>query len=77
VLRRVSGDGVRLVDSAEAVARQVAGELAAGGLAADGGGDPEHHFCVTDSGEHFARVAADLLADSLAPASVSLELVEV
>ncbi len=76
VLQRVAGDGVRLVDSAEAVARQVAGELASHGLAADGD-DPEHHFCVTDSGEHFARVAEDLLAHSLAPASVSLELVEV
>jgi len=77
VLRRVAGDGVRLVDSAEAVAGQVARQLAARGLAANGG-DPRHHFCVTDSGEHFARVAEDLLAHSLtAPSGVSLELVEV
>ncbi len=82
VLRRVAGAGVRLVDSAETVAHEVAQGLAAEGLAAGSGAVVGHHFCVTDSGEHFARVAKDLLAQ--APASegtqvpeVSLELVEV
>lgn len=82
VLRRVAGAGVHLVDSAETVAREVARGLVAEGLAAGDGAVASHHFCVTDSGEHFARVAQDLLTH--APASegtevpeVSLELVEV
>ncbi len=83
VLRRVVGADVRLVDSAETVARQVARELGARHLAGSGTGSRRgHHFCVTDSGEHFARVARDLLAHSPACdeaplAQISLELVEV
>ena len=93
VLRRVVGAEVRLVDSAETVTHEVARELEALGLAAE---PPEagtdHHFCVTDSGEHFARIARDLLSHSTLPApapaappaseassipELSLELVEV
>ncbi len=80
VLQRVVGTGVHLVDSAETVALQVDRELET--RRSDGDGrEPRHHFCVTDSGEHFARIAQDLLAHS--PASevalprISLELVEV
>ncbi len=92
VLQQVVGGGVRLVDSADTVTRQVEHELETLGLAAGAGSVPQHHFCVTDSGEHFARVAQDLLShgvsltrprddrpakkDAAAPA-VSLELVEV
>ncbi len=81
VLRRVAGAGVRLVDSAEMVAREVVRGLAAEHLQAAAGAAVAHHFCVTDVGEHFARVAKDLLAH--APAEdgsipeISLELVEV
>lgn len=81
VLRRVAGKGVRLVDSAETVAREVARGLDAERLLAGPEAVVGHHFCVTDAGEHFARVAGDLLAH--VPASetstreVSLELVEV
>ncbi len=82
VLGQVAGGDVGLVDSAETVALDVARQLDALGLAAAPGTEPSHHFCVTDSGEHFARVARDLLAHS--PGSdggpapeVSLELVEV
>ncbi len=80
VLRRVVGDGVRLVDSAEAMARTVAGVLAERGLAAGDGAVPGHHFCVTDAGEHFERIARDLLAHAPGPAApldISLEWVEV
>ena len=82
VLSQVAGAGVRLVDSAETVALDVAHHLATLGLAAASGTPSSHHFCVTDVGEHFARVARDLLAHSPRPADspapeVSLELVEV
>ncbi len=62
VLQQVTGTGVRLVDAAETVARQVAHGLETLGLAGSAGSEASHHFCVTDSGEHFARVAQDLLA---------------
>ncbi len=81
VLRRVVGPSVHLVDSAEAVSRRVARELAAQGLAAAETGKADVHFCVTDSGEHFTRSAKDLMqqstADAAAEIDVSLELVEV
>jgi glutamate racemase len=73
VLRRVVGEGVELVDSADSVAEQTAGDLGRAGLAAPVGERPEHHFCVTDSGERFGRLAAMILG----AAEVSLELVEV
>jgi glutamate racemase len=72
VLRRVMGDSVELVDSAAAVAERTALDLGRAGLAA-AGGEPEPHFCVTDSGERFARLARMILGDE----QVSLELVEV
>ena len=61
LLQRVVGDRTHLVDSAEAVVRLVSSELQARGLAALDG-EARHHFCVTDSGAHFERVARDLLA---------------
>jgi glutamate racemase len=73
VLRRVVGEEVELVDSAAAVAERTARDLARHGLAAEGGETPEHHFCVTDSGDRFARLARMILGDE----RVSLELVEV
>ncbi len=81
VLQRVAGSGVRLVDSAETVAHEVARGLFELQLGAEGGDVPGHHFCVTDSGQHFARVARDLLAHvpsaEVEAPEISLELVEV
>jgi glutamate racemase len=73
VIRRVLGERVRLVDSAEAVAAVVADDLARAELLAPPGRDAEHHFCVTDAGDRFARIGARFLgADRL-----SLEWVDV
>jgi len=81
VLRRVVGPKVHLVDSAEAVSRRVAREIAAHGLAATEDRQADVHFCVTDSGEHFTRSAKDLMRQSTVGAAaeidVSLEWVEV
>lgn len=75
LLRRIAGDGARLVDSAETIARKVACELAQRDLLAEG--DPaRHHLCATDVGEHFRRIARDLLPPKLAD-TISLEWVEV
>lgn len=71
VLQRVAGPDVTLVDSAEAVAEMVAAGLAERHLEATHA--PSHHFCVTDSGETFQRLARMILKDD----EVSLEWVEV
>mgnify|MGYP001814744454 CR=1 FL=1 len=71
-LRRVLGDGVRLIDSAAAVARQVDTLLGERDLAA-AGATVEHHFCVTDSTARFRRLAHQILGEP----DVSLELVDV
>jgi len=52
------GDGVALVDSAEAVAEEVRGWVGAAAPAAAPG---EHHFFVTDSPEPFQQVAERFL----------------
>lgn len=61
MLERVVGSGVRLVDSASAMAHKVAAELEAADFLATGR-RVEHHLCVTDIGERFQRIAAELLA---------------
>jgi len=71
-LRRVVGDAIRLVDSAEAMAEVVATGLERGGLLAPAG-DPLAHVCVTDAGERFAGLARRILGRD----NVSLELVDV
>lgn len=73
VLRRLLGGGVQLVDSAASVAERTARDLAAAGLAAPAGEAREDHFCVTDAGDRFARLARLILGAE----RVSLELVEV
>ena len=67
---RAAGPGVTLVDSAEAVAEMVAGGLAERGLSSTH--EPTHHFCVTDAGETFEKLAGKILGER-----VSLEWVEV
>ena len=71
VLQRIAGPDVMLVDSAEAVAEMVAAGLAEKGL--ESTHEPHHHFCVTDSGETFQRLARTILKDD----GVALEWVEV
>ncbi|HYO16763.1 MAG TPA: glutamate racemase [Thermoanaerobaculia bacterium] len=71
VLLRVAGPDVTLVDSAEVVAEMVAEGIEAGGLTATH--SPEHHFCVTDAGAGFRKLASRILGE----ADVSLEWVEV
>jgi len=71
VLQRVAGPDVTLVDSAEAVAEMVAAGLADRHLEATEAAT--HHFCVTDSGETFQRIARRILQDP----GVGLEWVEV
>jgi len=72
VLERLVGPDVRLVDSAQAVARSAAASLEQLGLLRTHG-RPEHHFCVTDDAQRFDRIARSVLGSQ----SVSLELVEV
>jgi glutamate racemase len=71
VLHRVAGPEVTLVDSAEVVAEMVAEGIDANGLAATHA--PVHHFCVTDAGASFRKLAGRILGEP----EVSLEWVEV
>jgi len=71
VLQRVVGPEVVLIDSAEEVADMVASGLAAEGLQATH--SAVHHFCVTDAGQTFQRLARTILKDD----GVALEWVEV
>jgi glutamate racemase len=64
------GKGVRLVDSAEAVAGEVAEALAKGGLAAPAAGDLR--LLVTDAAARITRIAHLILPD----VAVNLELVD-
>ncbi len=60
LLSRIAGPQVVLVDSASAVADQVAAELAQRGmLAVTSAG--EDHFFVTDAAQRFARIAGEFL----------------
>jgi glutamate racemase len=63
VIAEVMGEGVRLVDSAEAVAAEVGERLADDADLAAGAADtsPEHHFFVTDAPEPFLAVAERFL----------------
>jgi len=72
VLQRVAGPDVALIDSAEQVAEMVASGLAEQGLQATH--EAIHHFCVTDAGQTFQRLARTILrrterplGDALAP----------
>ena len=71
VLQRVAGPEVTLVDSAEVVAEMVANGLTERHL--ESTHPPAHHFCVTDTGETFQRIARRILQDP----EVTLEWVEV
>lgn len=70
LLSRIVGEEITLVDSAEATAELVAAELAE---RAEPGAPVEHHFCVTDAGERFERLAGAFLGEQ----RLSLEWVDV
>jgi glutamate racemase len=72
VLRRVVGDDVALVDSAAAIAAEVASALDAARLRADNGSRPRHRLLVTDAGPQFGRFASRILGPG-----VELERVDV
>lgn len=77
-LRRLIGEDIALVDSAEAAAAHVATALAGQGPTAQPAEQPpRHHFCVTDTAERFQRIALELLVDFPVAETLSLELVEV
>ncbi len=72
LLAGLLGSEVQLVDSAGAVAERLHQDLeSSGALASDSA--VEDHYCVTDAGSRFRRIAADFLGDP----DLSLELVEV
>ncbi len=70
VVQQVMGEGVRLVDSASAVAREARERALAG---AGGKNGDQHRFCVTDGGGAFAEVAARFLGYPL-PALETVQL---
>ena len=55
------GEGIALVDSAEATARAVCEVVAAMDMAADPDGPPAHRFLVSDAPEGFARIGRRFL----------------
>lgn len=71
-LETIVGPQVRLVDSAEAVAREVEAQLAAAGLLA-GAREQRSHFCLTDGNPAFAKLARAILGRD----DLSFELVDV
>lgn len=69
LIQKVMGSGVRLIDSAEAVALQLDGAMKSQKILAGTTKDRKITLCVTDNAPHFQQVAARLLqplkADSL------------
>ncbi len=62
---KVFGPGVRLIDSAEETAREVAERLASHGLAREPGGTLEHRFYVSDVPHRFKEQAERFLGGAL------------
>jgi len=61
VIAGVLGPRIRLVDSAEATAVEVAGMLEEKGILEEVHGDEPHHFYVTDSSKRFEEVGSRFL----------------
>lgn len=70
LLREVAGAGVNLVDSAEAMAEQVAHVLHEAGLANPGTDAPRYDFFVTDVPLRFQTIGERFLGRTLAPVQV-------
>jgi glutamate racemase len=75
VIAEVMGPGVRLVDSGDAVADEVAAMLAERGLLRDAADEPHLQFYVTDAAERFRRVAERFLGASI-PRVEAVEVVK-
>ncbi len=69
LLQRVMGPEVRLIDSAQETAVEVAGTLERLGLAADGD-RPTHRFAVSDDEARFLQVGSRFIGDRLDRAEV-------
>jgi len=61
------GEGVALVDSAEATAASVHEVVTESGLAGPGSARPEHRILVSDAPEAFARVGRRFLGQAIGP----------
>ena len=70
LLQRVAGPGVRLIDSGEETAREVASVLRERGLEAPDSGPATHRFAVSDDEARFRQVGARFIGDRLAGAEV-------
>jgi glutamate racemase len=75
VIGEVMGSDVRLVDSGDAVAEDVAETLAAHGLLREQADEPRLQFYVTDAAERFRRVAERFLGASI-PTVEAVEVVK-
>lgn len=71
-VRHVAGPDVAIIDSADTTAADVAGRLAATGLAATGAGRGTVRFFATDDPERFARVGGIFLGEPLGADAVSV-----
>jgi glutamate racemase len=69
-IAKVFGPSVRLIDSAEETAKEVADGLAGLGLMRDGGPPPEHKFFVSDVPHRFREQAERFLGAPLPEVSV-------
>jgi len=69
-IAKVFGPSVRLIDSAEETAKEVADRLAGLGLARHGGPRPEHRFFVSDVPHRFREQAERFLGAPLPEVSV-------
>ena len=61
VIRKVMGDKISLVDSAQGVAKEAKSILAASGLMNETPGRKKHKFFVSDEPEHFMRLSERFL----------------
>jgi len=65
VIQEEMGEGVRLIDSGEAVAEEVRDMLTSRSLRAPAGAVPRHRFLVSDQAERFAEEAGKFLGEDL------------
>ena len=70
LLRRVMGDGVRLIDSGEETARELARVLGDLGLTAATTNERRQRWVATDDAARFARVGAVFMGGSPAPVEI-------
>lgn len=68
-IQQVVGPQVRIISSAEETAREVAGSLAARGVAAPPGAPPAHNFTTTGDEEEFALLGSRVLRRDISAAA--------